>query len=383
MNKTSKIIIGAIVVIIIVWVIAARSASSPTAKEPVRIGGAYILTGPASLVGELQKSATAMAVKEINDAGGINGRPLEVVQEDAQYESKTALNAYQALKLRGIKFFIADGSPVAAPIRPMVIADGNFMIVPGATAPSYFDGENRTCRIALTAKNFGPKQSDLMMKRGYKGVATFYPDNEAGRGFYDEFKKAFEAAGGKIVVAEFYSASGNGDYRTNLSKIKERSKDIDAVLLQQVLNTIEPMFKQIAELGINKPIVTDYYTINNPAWKDLSLANGVEFVDYEYSKFDQPTDSDRVKAFKADYKKLYGKEPSYFSASTYDSIYLIAGAVKAVGEDPAKVGSYISGLKNYKGVTGTYSFDSDCEVSRKTLESKVVDGNVIQGVNKF
>lgn len=377
MSTTTKTIAAIIIIILVVWGVSAAQKKDLASKEPVRIGGAYILSGPASLAGELQKNGTAMAVKEINDAGGINGRSLEVIMEDSQYESKTAINAYQALKQKGVKFFIADGSPVAAPIRPMAIADGNFIMVPGATAPSYFDGENRSCRIALTAKNFGPAITDVLGERGYKKAATFYPDNEAGRGFYDEFSKAFAAKGGEIVVSEFYSASGSGDYRTNLAKIKAKLKDVDVIVMQQVLNTIEPMFKQMTELGIDKPIVTDYYTINNPAFKNLALANGIEFIDYEYAKTDKSSDSKRVKDFKANYRTLYNSDPTFFSASTYDAIYLIADAIKAVGEDPVKVGAHVSKLKNYPAITGTISFNDDCEVDRMISLSKVVEGKIV------
>jgi branched-chain amino acid transport system substrate-binding protein len=379
MSTSAKRIIWIILIIVVVGgIVVTNGKKDMAAKQPVKIGGAYILSGPASLLGELQKNATAMAVQEINAAGGIDGRPLEAVIEDSQYDSKSAISAYQALKQKGVKFLIADGSPVASPIRPMAIADGNFMIVPGATAPAYFDNNNRSCRIALTAQNFGPALADLMVARNYKKVATFYPDNEAGRGFYDEFSKAFAAKGGEISVAEFYSAGGSGDYRTNLSKIKAKIKDVDVIVMQQVLNTIEPMFKQMTDLGITKPIVTDFYTINNPALKSLSLANGIEFIDYEYAKTDKPTDSQRVKDFKTKYRTLYGNvDPSYFAASTYDSIYLIAEAIKAVGENPAKVGEYISQLKNYQAITGTISFNNDCEVDRLISLSKVVDGKIV------
>ncbi|HEY0908404.1 MAG TPA: ABC transporter substrate-binding protein [Candidatus Paceibacterota bacterium] len=382
MTKATKVIGAIIIIILVIWGISAAQKKNVTSQGPVKIGGAYILSGPVALVGELQRNATAMAVKEINDAGGINGRPFEVVMEDAQYEAKTAVNAYQALRQKGIKFIIADGSPVAAPIRPMAVADGNFMMVPGATAPSYFDGDNRTCRIALTAKNFGPAIADALVAKGYKKVATFYPENESGRGFYDEFTKAFAAKGGEVVVSEFYSASGSGDYRTNLAKIKAKLKEVDAIVMQQVLNTIEPMFKQMSDLGIDKPIVTDYYTINNPAFKNLSLANGIEFIDYEYAKTDKATDSKRVKDFKANYRALYDSDPTFFAASTYDSIYIIADAIKEVGDDPAKVGAYVSKLKNYPAITGTVSFNDDCEVDRTISLSKVVDGRIVISENK-
>ncbi len=347
-------------------------------SDVVLIGGAYMLTGPTSLVGEHQINATQLAVEEINRTGGINGKKFDVIAEDTQFNAKTALSAYHALKNRGVEFIVVGGSPVVASIHPEVIKNEEFMIVTDATLPSYFDNKTNTCRLALTAKDFGPGLSQILRKRGHTKVVTLYPDNEAGRGFYTEFEKDFTNNGGEIVASEFYIATGASDYRTSLLKIKSKQSNVDALVYQNITNTGEIMLKQMKEMGIEIPIVTDYYTINNPTIKDLMMFNNAEFVDYDYTKKDMPSDNTNARSFKELYRSRFGTDPSYFAASTYDAIILIAEGIKNVGHDPIKVGDYISNLKDYHGVTGLLSFNNDCEVKREMKFSKITNGLIVR-----
>jgi branched-chain amino acid transport system substrate-binding protein len=376
MKKYKLPIVLAIIIILII--VLSRNKSE---GDTIKIGGAFIQTGPVALIGEFQINAAKLAVEDINAAGGVNGKKVELFIEDSTYDPKQALSAYQALKLKGLNYIIADGSPVVGAIHKTAITDGKLMMVPGATLPSYFDDNSMSCRIALTAKSFGPAYTELLGKKGYKKVATFLPDNEYGRGLAAEFDKAFIAAGGQIVLAEFYNAAaGVGDYRTSIAKIKAVQKDIDAIVVVQVANTVEPMFKQIKELGITKPMVSDYYTVKNPAMKDLSLVNGVSLVDYEYVSEASAADTEATAKFKAAYKAKYGKDPIYLAAGHYDAVKLIAEAVGKVGDNPKKVADYISTLKNYPAVTGAITFNSDCEVSRQAVFRSVKDGKVVDGI---
>ncbi len=375
MNK--KTIIGIVAVIVVVVAVVALSNGEKD-NGPIRIGAPFMLTGPTAHLGELQKNGVTLAVEKINENGGINGRPIEVVMEDAGYDPRLALNAYYSLKNKGIKNFIIDGSSVVASTRPVVVADGNFTISAVATAPSYFDNNNHSCRIALTSKNIGPALSDLALSKNYKNVSLFLPDNEYGRGLAEEFTKAFTEKGGKIVAKEFYEATpGANDFKTSITKIKANQGATDAVVFSQILNNIEPMLKQMKTLGLNKPILSEFPTVTNPALKDVSLMEGVEFIDGEYVKGESSTDSSETKEFKKKYKERFGTEPIYFAAGHYDAIILIAKAVREVGEDPNKIANYISSLKNYTGITGTFSFDSDCEIQRKTVVRKLLGGKIV------
>ncbi|HEY0908396.1 MAG TPA: ABC transporter substrate-binding protein [Candidatus Paceibacterota bacterium] len=373
MKKTVWTVIAVIVIILIA--VLAQKPSKEAATGPVRLGGAFMITGPAAPVGELQQKGASLAVETINNAGGINGRPIEIVIEDAGYDPKTAVSAYQALKIKGLKLFIMDGSSVVSATHQLVVDDGNFTIAGGATAPSYFDNSIQSCRIALTAKDFAPGMAEILRKHDYKNVAVFLADNEYGRGLASEFVKAFNGKDESIVVTEFYSGSaGSSDFRTNILKIKAQQDKIDAIVFSNILTNAEGMLRQMKELGVNKPIVSDNPTFENPSIKDFSLLEGTEVVDYEYTRAIQPTDSAKVKGFKEAYRAKYGIDPQYFGAGTYDSIMLVAEAVGKVGEDPKAVAKYISSLKNYEGVTGTYTFDNDCEVDRTLITRGIKNG---------
>ncbi len=378
MNQNKKVIWGIVIAVIVIVVIALAVSKGNKQSDTVKIGGIYIQTGVAASVGELQEQATKLAVEKVNNSGGVNGRTLEVVRGDSAYESKTTLSTYNAQKLQGIRLFITDGSSPAAAIRKPAIDDGNFVMVPAATTPAYFDGLNRTCRLALTAKSFGPGLADLLKKDSYKTASLLLPANEYGKGLAEEFTKAFGANGGKVIVSEFYDATpSGGDYRTNLTKIKAEQANADVLIFVQTGGTIESMIKQIHDLGWSKPVVSDFYTMENPALKNLALANGMQYVTYQYSAKPQETDSEAVKEFKAEYFKRFNRYPIYTAAATYDSILLISDAVAHVGDDPQKVADYISTLKDRTLITGTVSFNSDCEVDRTVSFAKVENGEIV------
>ncbi len=371
-----KYIIALVALVLVISVVTLLNNKSE--GDTIKIGGAFVLTGPLTPIGVLQQNGATLAVNEINKAGGINGKKVELIIEDSAYDSKQSVNAYQALKLKGARYIIADGSPVVSSIRKLVVDDGNLIIAPGATTPVYFDNNNLSCRLALTARNFGPAFSELLSKKGYTRVATLFPDNEYGRGVSAEFTKAYEASGGKIIVSEFYNAApGTGDYRTNLTKIKAQQSQVDAVLFVQVANTVEAMLKQFKEIGVTKPMVSDYYTIFNPALKDLSLANSIAFVDYQYVSTPRTSDSAVAAKFKTEYRNIYGNDPVFLAAGNYDAARLIMEAIGKVGDNPKKVAEYISGLKNYQAITGEMSFNSDCEVDRQTVFREVKEGNIV------
>ncbi len=380
MKKSTWWILGVIVVLIIVLAVTSNKRETATDSGPVRVGAALMLTGPASLLGELQQKVLPIAVGDVNKNGGINGRPLELVIEDAAYDPKTAVSAYQALKQKGLKLFIIDGSSPVASTRPLVIADGNFTIAGVATAPSYYDGNNRSCRIAPTAKLFGPANAELAIKRGYKNVAVLAGDNEYGRGLADEFTKTLIAKGGKVVLTEFYNASpAASDYKTNITKVKAIESSVDAIVFTQALNTLPAMLKQMSDLGLKKPLISDYPTVDNPALKgDLSVLNGLEYAGIDFVNGDSSTDSPKAKAFKDAYKAKFDSYPIFLQGAHYDVVMLLSEAIAKVGQDPQKVADYISGLKDYEGVTGVFSFNSDCEVERKPVFNKIVDGKIIR-----
>lgn len=375
--KKAILALVALIIIITIGISLTTSRNNIVDDTPIQIGLLSIETGPASVVGELQRNAVELALERINSDGGINDRQLEIVFEDTAYDPQKSVSAYQSLKLQGIKYFIADGSPVVAPLRSLFVSDGNFGIVPGATTPGFNDDSNRTCRIALTANQFGPKVSELSFKElGYKNLALFLPQNEYGVGISEKIKESAEQFGGKVIAEEYYDQASQ-DLRTNITKLLGQKDSVDALFLANITPTVEPLLVQLRDLGWDKPIVSDYYTVQNPSLKNLDLANGIVYLDYEYFRTIGDGDSDVALEFKEKYISRFGTDPVYLAAAHYDSIMILAEAFEKVGSDNVQdVADYIIS-KDYDGVTGKISFTDDCEVVRDVVYRKVVGGEIV------
>ncbi len=371
MKNILKILIG---VVIIVGLYLGFRTDKVDTNEPLKIGALYTLTGPLAAYGEFQKQSAELAVKNINDAGGINGQPVELLIEDTASDAKKGLDAYQALKTRGVKFFAVEYSPVAAAVRPVAIADGNFIISSGATTPAFIDNNTLSCRTTMTAKDIGPALAQQLINSNIKTAALLMPNNEFGKGIFDEFTKAYVALGGTVTASELFDAA-TSDFRTNITKLKTVMSTTGALITVNAVNTAQTMLQQISNLGWNKPIYSDYNTIQNPVIQDKKLANGIVFVDWNYQSEPSNSDTPNVKAYKQAYLEQFGTNPSLPAAAYYDGVKLALDAIKIVGESPQEVGNYISNLTDYPLITGkAKSFDSDCQAQREYQIRKVENG---------
>lgn len=368
-----------VAVALLIWFGLKKDYAEISSNDPIRVGGLFILTGPVASGGVLQHQAAQLAVEKINSEGGINGRPLEIIEEDTAYDPKTSVSAYQKLKLNGIKYFITDGSPVAAAVRPLVVEDGNVLVVAAATTPAYNDGNNLTCRIALTAENFGPAVSDMLLEnvKGNK-IVILAGNNEYGKGMVDNITRSLNEKGGEVLSVEFYDDK-SGDFRTNMTKLSQ-FEEADALFVVNPSNTVEPMLSQIKEMGWDKPILSDYYTIQNPNLKNLSLAENITFADYEYVRGENDGDSKFIKEYKNRHKEKFGADPVFLSAAAYDTIMVLADALRNTDDidNPQIVADYISKMKGFDGVTGKLTFDDDCEVQRNIVVRNVKDGKFLE-----
>jgi branched-chain amino acid transport system substrate-binding protein len=366
-----------IIVLIIIWGVSAQVKNSRN-SETIKIGDLSASTGAFAVAGEMLNNSAKIAVEEINANGGINGRMLEVLTENTENDSQKSVSAYQNLKLKGVHYFIGEGSPIVSSVRPLAIADKNLIMSSAAIASSYTDDNPLSCRFSLTPPNIAQSTMSLLKKNGYKNVSFLLPDSEYGQALYGELKKLNTEGGISFSNVEFYVVGTSGDYRTNITKIVAGQNKTDVLILMNNSSTLEPMLKQLKLLGWTKPIISDNATINNPTLKDLTLVNGIEYIDYEYSRLAEATDSTETKNFKDKYRALAKSDPVYIPAGHYDAIKLLAYAISKVGDDPQKVAKFISNLKDYQGITGSLSFNSDCEATRKDFYRKVVDGKFVE-----
>jgi ABC-type branched-subunit amino acid transport system substrate-binding protein len=294
-----------------------------------------------------------------------------LIYEDSRYDPKTSVSGYEALKMKGVKIIIADGSPVVAAIREKAVQDGILVFAQSATTPAFTDNSPLTCRIGLTADILGGSISDYAKNNlNYKKIALLSPNNEYGKVMVEQVKTSFELLGGKVVDVEIYDQA-SGDLRSNILKLTEKQKEIDALV---VINNItpEPMFNQLKEMGWTKPIVSDIWTITSPNLKNRVIAKDVKFVDYLYSPQADLDTNPAAANYSRQYTSNYKASPILLGALTYDSYNILSKAINEVGGNPQKIAEYLPKMGTFTGITGDVVFDSSCQnINKKLIWRKV------------
>ncbi len=344
-------------------------------SKTVKIGGIYPLSGNVAVYGVEAKNGVQLAIEEINAAGGINGKQVELIAEDDEGNPEKTVNAYKKLTTKdGVKVIIGSlTSGCTQAITSLAQAQKVVVVAPAATAVTVTDAGNfifRTCFIDPFQGTVGAKfaSGDL----GAKKAAVLYDvGNDYSVGLYENFKIAFEAAGGTIVAAESYN-TGDKDFNAQLTKIKNAAPDV--VYLPDYYSTVALIAKQLRAQGIKTPIV------GADGWGGIADNAGDEVLNGFYSDHYASDSTDqKVIDFVAKYSAKYNATPTAFAALGYDAMYVIKDAMVASSStDSVKVQA---ALEKTSGsyVTGNLTFDAKRNPTKSAVMLEIVkkDGKLV------
>jgi len=345
------------------------ASASPGSGGTIKIGGGFALTGDEASLDVPAANGAKLAVKEINAAGGVLGRQLELIIHDSQYKPDvTAQTAKQFVEQDKVPLFIGytDTDSVIAAGPTMQAAKIPFITV-GATSPKipkqigdmmflacFGDNVQAAAGAEFAFKKFG-KNAYLLWDKGVEYTTLL--------GGY--FKSRFTELGGTLLLEDSY-----GDKETNFSsqiaKVKALPTKPDFYYVAAMPYNVGPVVKQFRDAGITGPIVGgDGYDTPDLVKVAGAAANNVFFS--THALMDATGGTDGIKKFIAAYKTEYGHEPeNAFAALGYDTVYLLADAVKrAGGTDSAAVKAALEGTKDFKGITGAITFSADAHVPQK------------------
>lgn len=370
MKKIILIIVAIAVVLAGAWLYKNNSQKT-NEKAPIKIGVATILTGDFAVAGENMVNATKLAVSDVNNSGGINGRKLEIAVEDAKCDSKGGLDAIQKLvNIDGIRYIVggmcSNGTIAAAPIANEKRA---LVMTPVTGGKNVDEAGQYIFRTANSDVLAGRDLANAMLKLGYKNVGVVAEVTEYTLDIKNTFEDIIKNKGGKIVVSEEFQ-SDTKDYRTLIAKIKGQKPE--ALLILSQLGTNAAYFvKQSKEQGFEVPLFTDFtFATNENAKKIAGSFDGIYFADPAYA-----TDNPRTIVFFDQYKQTYGIPPviPFHAAASYDIVMMYADALRAVGDDSIKVHDWIlENVKNRQGLMGAFSLDekgnSDLGFTIKRIE---------------
>ena len=357
-------------------------ASCAQAPKEVRIGVSTELTGSIPVVGKSCKDAAEFAVKEINDAGGleVGGAKLPVAISVDDNEDKAEASAAIAQKLAssGVLAMIGpNASRNAIPAAEVAESARMPMISPWSTNP----------KLTVDARSGKPKtevfraaftddfQGVIVAKFALHELQTKQPAvlydvaSEANKGQAEVYKKTMEAEGVKLAAFETYT-TGDKDFSAQLTSIVKSGAD--SLFLPNYYSEVPLQIKQARQLGyIGKILGSD-------AWGNEELikltgpaCEGLFFTAHYAADTATPRAQEFIKAYKA----AYGKTPDDVAALTYDSFGLLFSAIKTAGKlDREAVRTALASITSYEGVTGNMQFKGTGDPIKSAVVIQIKDG---------
>ncbi|OGM95107.1 hypothetical protein A2524_03405 [Candidatus Wolfebacteria bacterium RIFOXYD12_FULL_48_21] len=358
MTKNTKLVFGivAVIAVILGGYILANKKDISVETGPIKIGVSTFMSGDLAALGENIANTAQLAADEINAKGGINGRQIQLVVEDAKCDSKTGLSAVSKLvNTDKVKYIIggmcSNGTIAAAPIANQNKVVLMTPVTGGRNVDEAGEYIFRTANSDLLA---GRNIAEAMAKKGYKKVGVIAETTEYTIDIKKSFEQKAQELGMTVVIAEEFQPNTT-DFRTIASKIK--AENLDAILVaSQTGISGGNLIKQMNTIGVKAPVFSDFLLVlNADVKKILGSFEGIHFADPSYN-----ANNAGLRDFFAAYKTKYGKDPvvPFHSAATYDDMQLLATAIATVGDDSAKVRDWLTtNVKNYNGFMGTYSLD--------------------------
>ena len=347
-----------VVGIIIVAIIIAVANQKQSDTSIIKIGFVGPLTGDAAVYGITEKNATEMALAQVNSAGGINGRQLQVIYEDGKGTGKDATTAAQKLiSVDGVKFILGGVfSSETLSIAPVAEQAKVLQFSAFSSAPKISEAGNYVFRNAPTDNDGGKLDAQLLSQR-YKKIAIISESTDYSAGIHQILTDLLPKSGVSIVDDESYKGETK-DFRTLLAKVKATNPEAIYFNPGTSPQAAGLLVKQARELGIKQPAYYNFMMGGAEAIKSAGgAAEGVIFSDVS----DLPQGS---KDLLSQYRAKYNSDPAseYELGSSYDRVMILVQAMKAVGTDPSKVKDYFYSMKNYDGMVGSYHFDQNGDV---------------------
>ena len=375
-----KLLATAISAMLAVSVVASGCGGGSKASDEIKIGVVSEMTGSNATYGTSVVNGMKLALKEVNDKGGVNGKKVSIVVADSKSEPAEAANAMSKLvnqdKTPVVMGIFTSSSAIAA-ANVSESAKVPFLAI-GATNPKVtLDDKTgkvkpNTFRVCFIDPFQGTVGADFVLNELKLKKAVIFVDNSSdySKGLASFFKQAYTSKGGEIVGEEAYLQKDT-DFKAVLTKIKTMNPEI--LYVPGYYEEVGKIIKQARELGMNLPIVGgDGW--DSPKLSEIAGAGPLNntFFTNHYSPDDT---SEASKAFVDAYVKAYNQKPDAPAVLGYDGARLMIDAIsRAGGTDGAKVSKALAETKNYKAVTGDTSLNETHDAVKSAVIIEFKDG---------
>jgi len=325
--------------------------------DTIKVGVYGDTTGATSSFGQSTKNGIQLAFEEINAAGGVNGKKLEMVFEDDQGTPEKAKTVISKLinqdKVVAVLGEVASSNSLAA--APVAQEAKIPMITPSSTNPKVTEVGDYISRVCF----IDPFQGSVMAKFAANTLkaktAAILGDNSSdySKGLTQFFEQEFSKLGGTVITKQTY-AQKDQDFKAQLTQMRDQKPDV--IYIPGYYGEVGIIAKQARELGMTQPLLggdgwdsPDLWKLGGAALKDAYISN-------HYSA-DNP--APEIQNFVKSYTAKFNTAPDSLAALAYDSAKVLADAIKrAGGTDSAKLKDAINATKDFPGVTGKITLDA-------------------------
>ena len=337
----------------------AGCGNDKAASDEIKVGVNIEMTGNQANYGNAGLEGIRLAIKEANEAGGINGKKITPVEADSKSEAAEAVNAATKL-ISDDKVQVILGPAVTANViaESQVATDNKVPVIGFAATNPDVTVENGQVKPFIFRSCFiDPQQGTVMAKFATKELkaktAVMYIDSSSdySKSLGKVFKETFEAAGGKVLMEESFLAKDQ-DFKAALTKLKTANADV--IFVPAYYEEVGKIVKQARELGITCPM------LGTDGWDDPKVADiaGVAALNNTFFSTHYFSEDPGAKSFIDAFTKEYGHAPNVFAALGYDAGKLLVDALKrANSTDPEAIRKAIEETKDLQVATAKITMD--------------------------
>jgi branched-chain amino acid transport system substrate-binding protein len=364
----------AVLAVVVIGGLAIYNGPGTGGAETIKLGVIQPFTGDAASYGESELRGIEVAVAEINEAGGIDGKLLELVTEDGKCDPQAGGAAAQKLvNVDRVKVIIGgacSGETLAAAnvTEPAEV----LLISPSATSPDVTDAGDFLFRTIPSDALAGETAAAYAFNElGAETAAVLAERTDYAQGLREVFMNSFGALGGEIIADETY-ATGDTDFRTQILKIKDAEPDV-MYLVPQTVTPGVAMVAQVKEHKVGADLLTAEVLLDREAVaENVQTLEGVIGVEVAIDFVDNV----KAAAFREAHLTMFDAEPGMFSANAYDAVYLIRDAIAQNGLDTIQMRDWLYGVANWPGTVGFITFDEHGDLQMSLNVRKIVGGEV-------
>lgn len=346
-------------VVMMACMVACGGAQGDNNDDVIKIGGIGPLTGSYANYGTSVRNGAKIAVDEINAAGGIDGKQIELLFEDSQADPESAVSAYGKLMDDGMDVSLGGVfSGETASITAAAVADDILLLTPSGSADKAIEGNDKAFRVCFYDSYQGAAAANYIKDNEMATeVGVLYEsDYDYSVGLYEAFVAECEKLGLSIAETQTFTTTTATDFSTQ----------IDALVASGVKLVFMPIYAEEASTFLTQAkgkFADDVYFfgadgldgILGKVEQDPSIADNVLML----TPFAADSEDAKVKAFVESYKKAYNATPDQFAADGYDAVYIIKAAIEAAGSTSGEELAKTMTTLEYAGVTGSMTWGAD------------------------